>query len=306
MSWLRLDDGCDTDPVLLNVCRNESEVDKVFGMMCRVKLWCARHLTDGFLPELVLRQRVRSRRWREMLTGPPGGGTALIHPRGAVCECLKDRLWPDTAADYAVHDYLRTNPSREESDVARAKAAELKDRELRAQVRKRDADRCRYCDITVRWADRRSTVGGVLDHVDPQVANGVANLVVACRGCNARKGARTPAAAGMVLLGEPDPVPRARRTDPITESSTDATTDPITDATTGGSTSAPVRDGTGRANDARPAGQIGPPGNRRHPVTPNPFLRSAITGPDPDDHAGLPPPADLAPDLADDPDWGEP
>lgn len=73
----------------------------------------------------------------------------------------------------------------------------------RVLIYERDGYRCRYCGIqvetdSVSW-ERRAT----LDHVLPRACGGLGtfdNLVTACRPCNARKGNRTPAQAGMVLL----------------------------------------------------------------------------------------------------------
>jgi hypothetical protein len=52
----------------------------------------------------------------------------------------------------------------------------------------------------VNWKDRRSGQGATYDHVDPNEGNDLGNLVVSCRGCNSRKGSRTPEQAGMALL----------------------------------------------------------------------------------------------------------
>jgi hypothetical protein len=49
-------------------------------------------------------------------------------------------------------------------------------------------------------------LGGQYDHIRPRGPNTIDNLVVACRGCNIRKGSRTLEAAGMTLQPlEPDP-----------------------------------------------------------------------------------------------------
>jgi 5-methylcytosine-specific restriction endonuclease McrA len=71
-------------------------------------------------------------------------------------------------------------------------------------VRARDGSSCRYCGIEVEWTDRRSSKGGTYDHVDPEGDNSVGNIVVACRGCNAVKGKRTPDQAGIKLRPSPD------------------------------------------------------------------------------------------------------
>jgi 5-methylcytosine-specific restriction endonuclease McrA len=289
--WLRLSDSTDDDPVILNVCATRTDQAKVLGWLVRLMLYAAKHGSDGYLPDLIFRDIVRSKVWRYRLTSPPNGGTALLHRRGDVCECLKDRpQWPDTAADVFIHHYLMWNPTKDETDVARAKQAELRDRELQAAVRMRDQGRCRYCGVKVIWADRRSAQGGVYDHVDPARAGGAANLVVACRGCNSRKGARTPAAAGMTLL----PVPGS-------ESGSERDLTPTTWSGADATTHVPVRDGTGRVTtpatpgDAGPAGDrnpIGPPTPRRSSLHTDPHRRSALAD-DPTDHAGLPTPADL-------------
>jgi len=279
MAWLRMDDNFDTDPLVLNVSRNMGEATKVVGWLTRLMLYSARHLTDGFLPEVVFRDIVRSKVWREKLTAPPDGGGSLVHRRGDACRCLKDREWPDTAADVYVHHYLTSNPSRDEFDVQRAKQAELRDSELRAAVRQRDRSRCRYCAVPVVWADRRSAQGGVFDHVDPRIAAGAANLVVACRGCNSRKGNRTPAAAGMTLL----PVPG---TDQRQIGGSDQRPTQLVD--TEPTTHAHARDGTGRVTDPADQPTTGPPSTVRTSRDPNPYHRTAVTGLDPLDHAGLP------------------
>jgi len=291
MAWLRLDDGLDDDPIILNVSRSRGEADRVLGILTAMMLYAARHLTDGFLPELIFREHVRSKRLREAFTRPPGGGTALLHRRGDQCECLEGRQWPATGADYAIHHYLKSNPTRDEYDVQRAKQAELRDRELLAAVRRRDGDCCRYCGRETRWADRRSGFGMVLDHIDPTLAAGAANLVVACRSCNSRKGNRTPLAAGMDLL----PAMGDCAPDPTNDETNDETNDQINRSTTDTTTHAPVRDGTGRVNgaagDAGPDGVrdlIGPAQPRRSSAHPNPYHRAAITGTDPADHPGLP------------------
>jgi hypothetical protein len=309
--WLRLPDNLASDPVILNVVRSRSEKTRVLGWTTELMLYCASHLTNGYLPAIVFNEVVTSRKWREILTNPPGGGTPIVHRAGDKCECMINPVaWPDTAADYYLHHYLLSNPTREENDVHKAKGAELRDPELRAAVRHRDKSRCRYCEVKVRWSDRRSAQGGVIDHVDPRIAAGAANLVTSCRGCNSRKGNRTPDAAGMTLLppyGTPIPATGSESDlERFEQSDLDATTH------------APVRDGTGRAfdptatdpgddparpppaGDAGPAGYrptVGPPTMTRPSAHPNPYVRSGMTGLAPDDNAGLPDPDAL--DAAD-------
>lgn len=201
--WLKVHDGLPFDPKVLLLGRTKPEVNEAIGMATRVWAWCAQQRTDGFVPTAVI-DAIGTPATLRRLTRPVFDRRPFLHRRGEGddCACLKGRPWP-AGADFLVHDYLDRNPSREENDVRRAKARELKDPALKAEVRDRDGDRCRYCGTTVNWADHRSARGGTYDHVDPDLAAGAANLVVACRGCNARKKDRTPQQSGLRLLPLP-------------------------------------------------------------------------------------------------------
>ena len=75
----------------------------------------------------------------------------------------------------------------------------------RRNIYARDGNRCQYCGK--HFATRELT----LDHVVPRVQGGLNtwdNLVCACVKCNARKGGRTPAEAGIKLIR---PAVRPRR-----------------------------------------------------------------------------------------------
>lgn len=70
----------------------------------------------------------------------------------------------------------------------------------RANIYARDGYQCQYCGET--FADRDLT----FDHVVPAAQGGTrgwTNIATACMPCNRRKGPRTPAEAGMVLLRHP-------------------------------------------------------------------------------------------------------
>ena len=325
MPWLKEDDCADEHPALMGMARTQREADLILGIHIALKLYCAKHLTDGFVPELKVRRHLRGRLLDRFLEA------GVLHTREDDCECLEGRTWPPEMT-YAVHAYLASNPTRDEYDVARAKAAELKDHDLLAAVRRRDRDLCRYCRHLTKGHDRRSANGLVFDHVDPAVANGAANLVVACRSCNSRKNKRTPEAAGMNLLPEPsdpgwsvphpqpplhspsagasDEVPGASDGDQAptsrpTNGTTYTPTSEVTNRSTNWSITGPTtsragtgRDGTGRAKagSAGPDGerdQVGPAPPRKSSTHPDPYRRKEITGPHPADHAGLPrgPPA---------------
>ncbi len=64
----------------------------------------------------------------------------------------------------------------------------------------RDQHQCQYCGKRPNVRDLN------VDHVMPRSRGGAdswENLVISCRGCNLRKGRRTPAEAGMTLLSVP-------------------------------------------------------------------------------------------------------
>lgn len=70
----------------------------------------------------------------------------------------------------------------------------------RANIFLRDHHRCQYCGC--KYNKNQLT----LDHVVPIVQGGRKsweNIVTACKPCNQRKGGRTPAQAGMQLVGKP-------------------------------------------------------------------------------------------------------
>ncbi len=76
----------------------------------------------------------------------------------------------------------------------------LFDAPTRKAVFIRDGFACQYCGA------RLSLLTGTRDHVQPRSRGGpdtLANVVAACRSCNARKDARTPQEAGMVLRTQP-------------------------------------------------------------------------------------------------------
>lgn len=125
-------------------------------------------------------------------------------PASSIDELVRKRGW-DQADDgcYRLHDFTEYGPNTEDPATASRRQQLFRDAELRGRIKERDQDRCRYCDIKVQWHDRRGPAGGTFDHVDPEGPNTEENVVVACRGCNSRKHARTPEEAGMALQSVP-------------------------------------------------------------------------------------------------------
>lgn len=240
--WLRIDDNAAHHPKFMRAGTTDDDRNRIFGSWARLALYAAQYRTDGYVNDPAVRSigarpddLVAMRRVR------------LLHFKGDRCKCRAGREWPDDAA-LLLHDFLDRNPSRAENDVHRAKRRELRNPELKAAVRERDGGRCRYCGIEVNYHDHRSSTGGVIDHVDPALAEGARNLATACRSCNSVKGKRTPEAAGMRLwpagttpetiaaalaaeLAETEPTHDQTHDRPVTGSKTvtGSATDPVTD-----------------------------------------------------------------------------
>lgn len=132
----------------------------------------------------------------------------LWHTRGHKC----GRCGPVAAGSWLFHDWSQFGyGTAEQIKTKRAKSKELKEPAIVAAVWARDCldpakptiAACRYCGTEVRRHDRKSPVRPHLDHVDPTIANGAANIVVACEICNRHKGNRRPEEADMKLLDEP-------------------------------------------------------------------------------------------------------
>jgi hypothetical protein len=239
MPWGRIDDRLAmsvkirglVDPGATGLRAKKQRAESL-GVWSQLLSWASGERSDGFVTADILDlfgwDEANARLLRARFDRAP-----LLHRRtdGEACECMAGRTWVDDY-EYLIHDYLDRNPSRSENDVHRAKSRELKDPRLKHAVRQRDRDLCRYCGKLCRHSDRKSDDGLTFDHVDPEIADGLNNLVVACRGCNNRKRRRTPEQAGMALL--PAPADVTGTTGPASASTPDLgpDTDPITGPTT--------------------------------------------------------------------------
>jgi HNH endonuclease len=183
VSWLRIDDGFTANKKVAQLSDGE------FRCWMRLLCHCAR-LRDPAVSPATIREvatltKARVRRFAELGLLDSSGGT------------------------FEIHDWNTYNggkdpvPQREETEREHASKKRRRELfqtpELRAAVRARDGDHCRYCNATVNWKDKRGQAGATYDHVDPLGDNTLENIVVACRSCNATKHKRTPEAAGMTL-----------------------------------------------------------------------------------------------------------
>ncbi|MFD2763939.1 HNH endonuclease [Micromonospora eburnea] len=298
--WLRIDDKLITSVKIRGLVddgatgvRATEQRCATIGHWLQIVTWVAGAGTDGFVPADVV-DEYGTKATTARLLRARYGRAPLLHVRNPdgttpACPCLDGRTWHADYA-YAVHDYLDRNPSRSENDVHRAKKRELRDAKLKRQVRDRDRDRCRYCGRLCKHSDRITDEGMTFDHVDPEVAAGMDNLVVACRGCNNRKNRRTPEQADMVLL----PVPTTDQTNdgtydgPTTEPATVA--GPVTGAVACPVTGvrADLRPDQGRSQERTSPGRdgagivtgsstrLGPPDTVRPAGRASPYLRPRV------------------------------
>jgi 5-methylcytosine-specific restriction endonuclease McrA len=201
--------------------------------------WCGDQRTDGAIPAFVMRRWFSDWQARAAalvdvnlwhVSELEGREVYQFHDYTDVCTC-PGRGTPAVGRGW--------NPSKAKAEadaVHTRKVALHRDPQLVAAVRGRDQERCRYCGCAVDFNDRRSNMGGTYDHVDPEGANNLANVVIACRGCNSAKGHRTPEEWGYALL-KPGSMGPARRLRPV--SGTDL------DTSQNGEGSRPGRAGSG-------------------------------------------------------------
>ena len=178
MSWFKIDDGFWSHPKILALS------PEAIALWVRAGSWCSQQLTDGEVKRHVTPL---------FMAGPE-----------AISELVEVGLWDSIPTGYQFHDWLEYQPSRESVLSERASNAKRqavsRNPDLRDAIKARDGDLCRYCGTRVVWTDRKSARGGTYDHVDPAGESTVENLVVCCRGCNSRKGKRTPEQAGMAII----------------------------------------------------------------------------------------------------------
>lgn len=182
MSWVKLDDAFFTNPKVTAV-HPLGRLLYMAGLCYSAAGMTDGRITKGALPLLLVQSGAK---------------------KSSVADLVEAGLWIERDNGWEVHDFLRFNPSKEQVLAERRSGSRRQalhnDGELKHLIRLRDGDRCRYCGQKVNWRDRKGSHGGTYDHIDPEGENTAENVVVACRGCNAKKGHRTPEAAGMNLL----------------------------------------------------------------------------------------------------------
>lgn len=178
MPWFKIDDALHAHP------KARLAGLRAMGLWTLAGSWCSQQLTDGYVPRFMI----------AAFQAKPTDAQQLV----------RAGLWQEDVDGWRFKDWEEYQPSKV-SVVANRRAAAARQQvarspQLRAAIRKRDRDRCRYCGLRVQWSDRRGNSGGTYDHVIPDGPSDLSNLVVCCRGCNSAKGARTPEQAGLSLI----------------------------------------------------------------------------------------------------------
>ena len=187
MTWFRVDDRAANHPKARRLRGDGSEATQAkselgaaaFGYWAAAGAYAGQNLTDGFIAD------------EEIAYVMEGLGLELA---AKYCRILVEaRLFDrdDQHKGFRLHDYLACNPTRESTLINRdqdnRRKAIARNSKLQTEVRERDGARCRYCRKRVRWGGKGPTVA-TYDHVDPRGATVAANIVVACKACNASKG----------------------------------------------------------------------------------------------------------------------
>ena len=121
MPWVRFDDQF---PIHRKV---EGLSDAAFRLHISAIFWCARNLTDGFVPVEDLESAVPRR---------------MRRPGKFVAELVARKLWVEVDDGWQIHDYLDFQPSREKVERERKAKAERQARWLekrRKQGQRRDS-----------------------------------------------------------------------------------------------------------------------------------------------------------------------
>lgn len=119
MSWVRIDDGFADHPKIVKLNHLEFRLH-IWGLC-----YCARHLTDGFLANVVPRGAhfvPRSDRRQRVING-----------------LLEAGLWEQVEGGYIIRDYLDFNPDAASVKEKRQQNAERQERYREAQKRRGNA-----------------------------------------------------------------------------------------------------------------------------------------------------------------------
>jgi hypothetical protein len=189
MTWFKVDDKLHAHPKWWALSPNAKALWTTAGS------WCSSYKTDGALLDSQV----------PMLA--PQVGLTPAKTKQAAAELVAANMWQRTDDGWVFHQWTDFNPLKAQQDKEAAIEKERKkiqnDPDLKAAIRLRDRDLCRYCGVRVNFAARTGHLAGRYDHVVPVTKGGkttVDNVVVSCDFDNRRKYNKTLDEAEMTLL----------------------------------------------------------------------------------------------------------
>lgn len=151
---------------------------RVVAVWLEAGTWSSRYLTNGYVPENALDDFLTDSR-----------------PGEVMAACAKAGLFRRENGGYYFHQWeerqLEAEPVKDAQaiDAQRKQIHQIKG--LVDTIRKRDADRCRYCGRVVNFKDRRGDLAGTYDFMDPAGPRTADNIVVCCHGCRRGRSQQT-------------------------------------------------------------------------------------------------------------------
>ncbi len=200
MAWLKIGDNAATYPPLMSIAgmpgADMRTVNEVFGFMVRLAIQSAAHMTDYVV---------------DVGTVYMAGASETDRLLDYACRAkLLSQITTDGLISYRIvadPEFIHMR-SRAEILWERQQRKDTRDDHLIVPVLLRDGDNCRWCGTSVVWRGRKSKSSGEFDHLNPGEAGTVETMVVACRSCNAQRGADPKAWASRSTLL---PVPKKPR-----------------------------------------------------------------------------------------------
>lgn len=196
MPWLRLGDTAAMHPRLLGVVEyvdfDERLLNETFGFLVRCATQAAGFITDYVVDFGTATVIAGPGRVRDLLGVCEFAG--LMQP----VEVEGRKQWKIMEDPEFIHMRLQ-----EELEWEKQRKADNGNPDLIIQIRLRDGDACRYCGKVVKWSARKGKIAGTYDHRVPGEAGTVETMVVACGGCNSRRGNDPTADSRVPLLPAP-------------------------------------------------------------------------------------------------------
>ena len=200
MPWLRTGDTAANHPIALAVLEDPAADDRllneVFGFVSRCALQSTAHLTDYLVSRGTAIAMAGMSRVNVLVDVAIDAG--YFSPAEMIVDGIPRPAYKLIDDPDFIH--MRT---REEIEWERQRQSDNSNPALVIPVRLRDGDACRYCGLVVDFRHRRGRIAGTYDHREPGREATIETYVVACKGCNSKRGNNPRADVETPLLPEP-------------------------------------------------------------------------------------------------------